>query len=114
MSKSTVKPVGATEQPKAPKVALEKDGCRVRLRGTDHALDGCLSIEGGQEIRFRLEPDRWQTVHPAVAAMLRQKFEQPVERIVPNWNPGGVNDAPIRTPRVERRNDPIIEFPEEK
>ena len=114
MKKSTVTPKEPAAEAKAPKVVLEKDGCRVRLRGADHALDGCLSVEGGQEIRFSLPPDRWVTVHPAVAAMLRQKFERPVERIVPDWIPGGPNDTAVRTPRVDRRNDPIIEFPEER
>ena len=99
-----------------PKVVLDKDGRRVRLRNLAFALEGSISGEdsGGKPIfiKYKLEPNRWTNVHPLVYDMLKRKFENPVEHMVPDWNPGGDNDAPQRTPRVDSDQEYILEFQE--
>lgn len=100
---------------KAPRVVLDKDGRRVRLRNLAFALTGSISgDEGGKQVHipYRLEPNRWTTVHPLVYELLRRKFENPVEHMVPDWEPGGENDRPQRTPRVDQDQEYIIEFGE--
>lgn len=96
---------------KSPKVVMDKDGGRVRLRNLSHALEGCI-VDGttGQEIRFSLEPNRWTKVHPAVMDMLKRKFEAIREREVPDWEPGGENDSAQKRNRVESHQEYIIEF----
>jgi hypothetical protein len=98
----------------APKVVMDKDGGRVRLRNISHALTGCI-IDGnsGQEIRFSLEPNRWTKVHPAVFNMLESKFDNMKEREVPDWEPGGEGQAPVRRPRMEENPGYIMEFKKE-
>jgi len=95
--------------PKSPTVVLDSGGRRVRLRGAAHALEGCLSSEDGKETRFRLEPDRWTPVNDQVYAFLKGKFARAREREVPDWEPGGENDSPRRTPRTESEESYIIE-----
>jgi hypothetical protein len=95
----------------ATKVVLDKEGCRVRLRNLQHALEGCL-VDGttGAEIRYTLEPNRWTKVHPAVYDMLRRKFDTAREVEVPDWDPGGEGQAPVRQYRMESQQPYIIEF----
>lgn len=96
-----------------PKVVMDKDGYRVRLRNLSHALEGCI-VDGttGREIRFSLEPNRWTKVDPAVYSMLKSKFDQPKEYEVPDWEPGGEGQAAKRAPRTEERPGYIMEFTE--
>lgn len=95
----------------APKVVLDKDGYRVRLRNLSHALTGCI-IDGasGREYRFSLEPNRWTKVEPPVFEMLKSKFDRISEREVPDWEPGGEGQAPRKTNRVEEGPGYILEF----
>lgn len=94
-----------------PKVVMDKDGYRVRLRGLSHALTGCI-VDGdtGKEIRFSLEPNRWTKVEPPVYEMLKRKFDQIGEREVPDWEPGGDNQSPAKRNRVESKPGYIMEF----
>lgn len=94
-----------------PKVVMDKEGYRVRLRGLTHALAGCI-VDGdtGQEYRFSIEPNRWTKVAPQVYTMLKNKFDRIEEYEVPDWEPGGDNQAPVRMPRMEQKPGYIIEF----
>lgn len=96
-----------------PKVVMDKDGYRIRLRNLSHALSGCI-VDGttGREIRFSLEPNRWTKVDPAVYNMLKTKFDQTIEREVPDWEPGGDGQSSQRLPRMEERDGYIMEFAE--
>lgn len=98
-----------------PKVVMDKEGYRVRLRNLEHALEGCI-VDGttGQEIRYRLEPNRWAKVHPAVYNMLKGKFDRIREREVPDWEPGGDGQAPSKRNRVESQQEYILEFSEKE
>lgn len=98
-----------------PRVALDRDGRRVRLRNLAYALEGSISgDEDGKAvfIPYKIEPNKWTTVHPKVYDLLKQKFENPVEHLVPDWEPGGENDSPKKTPRVDSDQEYIIEFGE--
>ena len=98
-----------------PRVALDKDGRRVRLRNLDYELEGSISgEEDGKPFfaRCRIEPNRWTSVHPKVYELLKNKFDNPVEHLVPDWEPGGDNDRAVRTPRVEQNQEYTIEFGE--
>lgn len=98
-----------------PRVALDSDGRRVRLRNLGYALEGSISgEENGKPVflPYRIEPNRWTTVHPKVYDMLKQKFDNPVETLVPDWEPGGDNDRARRTPRIEETQEYTIEFGE--
>lgn len=95
----------------APTVKVDKSGHRVRLRNIDHALEGSVTSRDCQEIRFRLEPDRWTEVPDAVYSMLRDKFYKPQEFRTTSWN--GDPDNPQREQRTESYQEYIIEFPEE-
>lgn len=99
----------------SPKVVMDKDGYRIRLRGLSHALTGCI-VDGntGRELRFSLEPNRWTKVEPAVFNMLKNKFEQAYEREVPDWEPGGDGQAPVKRNRLEERPGYIMEFSEKE
>lgn len=96
-----------------PKVALDKDGRRIRLRNLNYALTGSISGEDGDKavfIKYSIEPNKWTTVHPLVYDFLKQKFDNPVEHVVPDWEPGGDNDRAQRTPRIDQDQEYTIEF----
>ncbi len=95
----------------APKVVLDKDGGRVRLRNLSHALEGCI-VDGttGKEYRFSIEPNRWTKVEEPVFNMLKTKFDRVSEREVPDWEPGGDGQAPTKRNRMEEAPGYIIEF----
>ena len=96
-----------------PAVVVEKSGQRVRLRNIGHALEGCLMTER-EEIRYRLEPNKWTTVRPEVYEALYQKFSKPQEFDVPDWEPGGEGDVSRRTNRTEGYQEYILEFSGDK
>lgn len=98
-----------------PKVVMDKDGYRVRLRNLSHALEGCI-VDGttGAEIRYTLEPNRWTKVHPAVYDMLKRKFDTVREVEVPDWDPGGDGQAPVQRNRTEAQQPYIMEFREKE
>ena len=99
----------------SPKVALDKDGRRVRLRNLGYALEGSISGEENGKIffeRYRIEPNKWTTVHPKVYDLLKSKFDEPVRHEVPDWEPGGDNDRAHRTPRIDEDLEYTIEFGE--
>lgn len=86
---------------------------RVRLRGTNTALKGCVSgstSKGFVEERFELPPNRWVAVNEIVYLYLKGKYDKVSEREVPDWEPGGDNDAPKRESRIEEYQPYIIEF----
>lgn len=96
-----------------PKVVMDKDGYRVRLRNISHALTGCL-VDGtsGKEHRFSLEPNRWTKVEPCVYEMLKHKFDVTTEVEVPDWEPGGDNQSSSKRNRMEEKPGYIMEFQE--
>lgn len=98
---------------KGPAVVVEKSGSRIRLRNIDHALEGCL-MNDKEEIRYRLEPNKWTTVPDAVYQELYRKFAQPQEFEVPDWEPGDEGGRSQRTNRTEGYQEYILEFSGDK
>ena len=96
----------------APAVKVDHSGHRVRLRNIDHALEGCISTEKGDE-RYRLEPNKWTKVSDAVYEQLKGKFYEPKVTEVPDWEPGGENDNAKRAYRKESNQEYLLEFPDE-
>lgn len=94
----------------APSVKVDRSGHRVRLRNIDHALEGCISSDGGEQ-RFRLEPNQWAIVSDDIYTMLRDKFYKPQVNEVSDWN-GDVNN-PVKIMRKDETQEYILEFPEE-
>jgi hypothetical protein len=94
---------------KSPAVVVEKSGSRIRLRNIDHALEGCLVTEK-EEIRYRLEPNRWTSVPDAVYNELKRKFADVQSFQVPDWEPGGEDSPSRRTNRTEGYQEYIMEF----
>ena len=93
----------------AKQAALDRSGLRIRLRGEDYALEGCIVDGSGAEHRYRLEPNKWCKVDEIVFEALRRKFEEIPEVSVPDWD----IDTNQRTPRVEpSRQGYIMEFEE--
>lgn len=93
---------------KSPAV-LDRSGLRIRLRGEDHALEGCVVEGNGTEHRYRLIPNKWCKVDEIVFNMLKGKFEEVKEVEVPDWD----IDSNTRTPRIEApRQGYIMEFEE--
>lgn len=111
-SKPAVKKPAAKvpEKVGAPTVKVDKSGHRVRLRLLDHALEGCVSSDGGEQ-RFRLEPNKWTKVSDDVYTMLRDKFYKPHVQESPNWNASATN--PERSVTRDEVQEYIIEFPDE-
>lgn len=81
----------------AKQAALDRSGLRIRLRGEDFALEGCIVEGNGQEHRYRLEPNKWCKVDEIVFEALKRKFEEVPEREVPDFD----TDSFQRTPRRE-------------
>lgn len=88
-----------------PRVALDSQRRRVRLRGADHALP-CTISGGGREISVTLQPNRWTDVPEEIYQMLKQKFGRAQREVeVPDWDSHRIE----RTPRYESTQAPIIE-----
>lgn len=90
---------------------------RVRLRNSDVALKGVINGTNSKgeviEERWELQPNRWVSVKKIVYDFLRTKYDKVrVYDDVPDWDPGGPNDRPERTPRTEEYQAYIIEFKE--
>ena len=97
----------------APAVVLDKSGTRVRLRNLGYSIEGCISTSK-EEIRYKLEPNKWTEVRPEVYDLLKRKFERPQTMEVPDWEPGGEGQRAEKARRVEEHQEYILEFGDER
>ena len=97
----------------APAVIVERSGHRVRLRNLDYAIEGCLSTEK-EEIRYRLEPNKWCDVPDNVYQELKHKFSRPQVTESTDWEPGGEGARAERVQRRDEHQEYILEFSDER
>ena len=85
----------------------------IRVRNIDYALSGSVGLQGGQTIKYRLEPNKWTPVSDEVWEQLKHKYGNTRFSDAPNALPnkdGEYNGMPGQTRSEVVNGQYLIEF----
>jgi hypothetical protein len=83
---------------------------RVRLRQSNHALEGAIDCEGKGLVRYRLEPERWTEVPEQVYHELKSIYGEPRYTDVPDPDANERNPHSPGDGQTAMRRDVIQEY----